>query len=35
VEEESTHVVVGRHGSYWAAWLGNWPGRSLGTKVRF
>ena len=35
VEEESTHVIVGRHGSYRAAWLGNWPGRSLGTKVRF
>ena len=35
VEEDSTHVIVGRHGSYRAAWLGNWPGRSLGTKVRF
>ena len=32
VEEESTHVIVGRHGSYRAAWSGNWPGRSLGTK---
>jgi hypothetical protein len=32
VEEESTHVIVGRHGSYSAAWLGNWPGRSLRTK---
>jgi hypothetical protein len=32
VEEGSTHVIVGRHGSYRAAWSGNWPGRSLGTK---
>jgi hypothetical protein len=32
VEEESTHVIVGRHGSYRADWSGNWPGRSLGTK---
>ena len=35
VEEESIHVIVGRHGNYRAAWLGNWPGRGLGTKVRF
>ena len=29
-----THVVVGKHGSYRAAWPGNRPGRSLGTRVR-
>ena len=28
------HVNVDEHGSYRAAWPGNWLGRSLGTKVR-
>jgi len=27
-----TYVIVGKHSSYRAAWLGNWPGRSLGKK---
>jgi nitronate monooxygenase len=35
VEGESTHVNVDEHGSYRAAWPGNWLGRSLGTNVRF
>jgi len=29
------HVNVDEHGSYRAAWPGNWLGRSLGTKVRY
>src|SRR5204862_443976 len=29
-----THVVVGKHGSDRAAWPGNRPGRSLGTRAR-
>jgi len=29
------HVNVDEHGSYRAAWSGNWLGRSLGTNVRY
>ncbi len=29
------HVNVDVHGSYRAAWSGNWLGRSLGTNVRY
>jgi hypothetical protein len=35
VEGESIHVDVDEHGSYRAAWSGNWLGRSLGTNVRY
>jgi len=33
VEEGSTRIIVDRSGSWRAAWSGNWPGRSLATKV--
>ena len=33
VEEGSTRIIVDRSGSWRAARLGNWPGRSLATKV--
>jgi len=33
VEEGSTWIIVDRSRSWRATWLGNWPARSLVTKV--